>query len=282
MGAGLSGLLILVAAAAASGVADDAPRSIKLERGVALLEEDKIEAAIEMLESIEGGLGYDDVRRLKENLGIALAYADRKDEARRQFVELLAIAPEHALPYTISPKATFVFELARAEMAQQRTVEVDLATPLTIPFEREIEVTLVSRANPFALVRRWQLCSRQKGAAGDYQCRDVGELAVDQPRTFALPALSAVAETAAASQPSVVLQLALAGFDRANNEVYRGPTRGRPKEVLVGVAAPAPWYANFWLWGGLGAGLVIAGAALATAIVLTQPTTAQLTGELAP
>lgn len=285
MGGGAIGLLLLLTTMSpASGTTDHAPRSLRLERGIALLEEDKIEAAIEMLQSIEGNLGLDDLRRSKESLGIALAYADRKDQACQVFKELLAIAPDHVLPYTISPRATFVFEQARAEMAQQRAIEVELNTPLTISFDRDIEVTLTSRANPFELAQRWQLCFRQKSASADYQCRPIDALPLDRPIVVALPAVStgAAAAADAARAAPVVLQLALSGFDRAGNEVYRWPSRARPKEVLVGVDVPAPWYSNVWLWAGLGSGLAVAAAAVVAAIVLTQPTTAQLTGELAP
>jgi len=254
-----------------------------VDRGVALLAEDDLRGAIAALEDVDGGLAYEDVLRLKESLGIALAYAGRKQEARQVFADLLAVAPGHALPYTISPKATFVFEAARTEMSRQRAAEFELELPPALPFDEPIEVGLTSRANPLELVRRLQLCHRVKGPRASYACVDVDSLVPDQQRRVVLPAVpaSAAAEVdAEAEGEPLLLQLALIGFDGQGNEVYRGPSRARPKEVMVGVEVPGPWYTSPWLWGAVGAVVLAAGVTTTIAVIMLQPTTARLSGQL--
>ena len=270
------------AAAEESAPEQRSPNQEGLDRGLALLAEDDVKGAIETLEMISGGLSHEELVQLKESLGVALAYAGRKEEARQAFLELLAVAPGHVLPYTISPKATFVYQEARAEMARKRAAEIELALPPALPFDEQVELTLTCRANPLGLLQRLEVCQRVKHPAATFDCVEVQALKVDEARLVSLPAVPASAASQVDTEGApAILQLVVTGFDAHDNEVYRGPSRAHPKEVPMGVEVPGPWYTSPWLWGGVGALVVAAAVTTTVAIILLQPTTAQLSGELA-
>jgi len=252
-----------------------------LDRGVQLLDDNEIDAAIQTLQGNDGALILEDVVRRDEHLGVALAYAGRTAESQQIFEHLLAVSPGHVLPYTISPKATFVFEKAREEMSRVRATEVRLELPPAIAFDEPIEVTLVCTTNARDLVARWQLCHRLKSGREPYSCSGLTDPGVGRS-TSLLPAVpdSAGEESRQDEVPGAILQLAVAGFDAEGNEVYRGPTRRRPLELPVGTEVSGPWYTNFWLWGAVGALTVATSVVAISAAVLMQPDTAQIRVEV--
>jgi len=265
-------------------VVDPTSAPAELERGIKLLADNDIPAAVVVLSGVRGPLALENVVRLDENLGVALAYAGKSAEAEQRFGHLLAVEPGHVLPYSISPKATFVFEKVRREMAQRRATEVTLETPASAPFDREIALTLSCRANALDLVASWRVCYRVKGGAADYECLVRPALPTGETTSVLLPAVpaSAAVQTDAASRDEApaVLQVALAGFDGPGNEVFRNPSRAQPREIPIGIAAPGPWYSNGWLWAAVGVVAVATGAGIGVAIWALQPTTAHVVGEV--
>jgi len=255
----------------------------QLENGLDQLEHNDIEAALTTLEAAVGPFTLDDLLRRQEGLGIALAFAGRGVEAERAFGRLLAVAPGYSLPYTISPKATFVFERARAQMSKRRATEVRLQAPAALPFDLEVPLRATCEANVLDLVARWELCHRLKSGDDAYSCQDftaaVGEsVELSLP---SVPAAAAIPDPSGAGEPRAILQLAVAGFDAGGNEVYRGPSRARPQELAVGAELPPLWYTNVWLWSSVGVGLLAVTAGAVTAAVLLQPSTARVVGEVA-
>jgi hypothetical protein len=266
----------------AAAVPTSAPS--ELERGIQLLAGNDIPAAVVVLSGVRGPLALEDVVRLDENLGVALAYAGKSAEAERRFGHLLAVEPGHVLPYSISPKATFVFEKVRREMAQRRATEALLETPAAAPFDREIALALTCRANALDLVASWQVCHRVKGSSADYQCVNRPGLPIGETATVTLPAVpaSAAVEPAATApdKAPAVLQVALAGLDAQGNEVFRNPSRAQPREIPIGIAVPGPWYGNVWLWAAVGVVAIAAASGTAVAIWALQPATARVVGEV--
>jgi hypothetical protein len=102
-----------------------------LEAGAKATEEFRVEDAVVLLERAkgEGPYRHADHVRLYEQLGIALAYAGRTDDAIAAFDRMLGLDPSHALRYTLSPKATLVFERARELAAARPTPAIDLGLP---------------------------------------------------------------------------------------------------------------------------------------------------------
>lgn len=250
----------------------------ELERGIQLLSEHEVKRAVEVLQQVTGPLRLADAVRHAENLGIGLAYSGRVDEAKRVFKRLLAIAPGHVMPYTVSPKATFVFEEARTEMAKLRATEVKVLAPQAIPFAEKIEVSSLCTANALDLMQSWELCFRIKGQGKDYICQPAAPSAEENTAKHLLPAIPATAATD--SEQQVILQLAVLGYDSDGNEVYQGPSKSRPQEVVVGVEVPGPWYSNYWLWGAVAASAAAAVAGGVALYFVLRPNTVSISGEL--
>lgn len=243
------------------------PAQDALEAGIERLREDDLEAAIELLGRASGGLPLEDVIRRYENLGVAQAYAGDAAAAERTFARLLAVAPGHVIPYTISPRATFVFEKVRRETAHQPPTVVRLELPESIAYDEAAVASLVCDADAYDLIARWELCQHVKNDAAPYRCQAAPAPPIGQRmRWTLLPVAAAAARTAAGGdQPAALLQLALSGYDVDGNEVFRDPDRGRPREVPLSSAAEAAWYANPLLWSALSVAAV--GAALGTVLV---------------
>jgi hypothetical protein len=120
----------------------DAPT--KLAEGKQALDELKPDEAKVALDAAEkaGPLDREHNISLWEQRGIAAAYVDDEAGAQTAFDMLLALDPGHFLSYTLSPKATFVFEKVRAR--KDRTApELDVTwerggkvgTPLPLSIE---------------------------------------------------------------------------------------------------------------------------------------------------
>lgn len=236
--------------------------ALRLERGLKLLEMQEYEAARPELELALAERDYrlEQVVALYRALGVVRAFAGDDAGARWAFERLLSVDPGHALRYTLSPKATFLFEQARQTARARRALELSLATAPVVPFDQPIEVTLDRAADPLALVTRVQVLHRVKGSA-DWQQIDLAAPAIGGRQRVALPAVAADQAVAEADGTrGALLELAAIGYSDAGWEVVRSPAPDRPHELPVGFDVPGPWYAQWWLWGLVGGGL----AAVAT------------------
>ena len=89
----------------------------QLAAGIQALAAQDLDAAKAAFDAAEhaGPLDHDSNVTLWEQRGIAAAYVDDEAAATAAFDMMLALDPGHFLSYTLSPKATFVFEKLRKE-----------------------------------------------------------------------------------------------------------------------------------------------------------------------
>jgi hypothetical protein len=228
-----------------------------LERGSRALAEFQAREAIEILEDarLGGPHARDEYASIFELLGIAYAYLDLEERAVDAFEMLLALMPGHAISYTLSPKATFLFERARERAAARGSPQVRVTWPrgtrVDEPLPLEIEVV----SDPTSFLSRARLYSRREGET-DYRHID---LELSAPGSYEQLVLPAVAPEA---QDDEVVQLYLSGFDDRGNEVFRWEAPDRPAEVPLDYRPPAKWYRNGWV-------LAIGAAAAGTATGIT-------------
>ena len=123
-------ITVLLSAASAVLISQTSQGS-PLNRAIAMLEAGQVEEARDALETIRRGGPYalEDVLELYRNLGIARAYLGDTKGARWAFERLLAFSPGAMLRYTVSPKATFVFQQVRDAMEAHPALRLDIAAP---------------------------------------------------------------------------------------------------------------------------------------------------------
>jgi tetratricopeptide (TPR) repeat protein len=239
--------------------------SESLAQGQAALDEYRVEEAAALLERAKGEGPYllPDHVQLYESLGVAYAYLGRRAEALEAFDMLLALDPGHAIGYTLSPKATFLFEEARKQAARRPPPAVELYWPRDLNVGDAIPIDLEVVADPKGLLRRAALLMRRKGEAS-YGARAV-ELA--GPGRYQRVVLDPIAPTAAAPE---VVQLYLVVTDERGNEVFRVADAARPREIALAYQAVEPWYRRWWVWATIGA-VLAAGTATSTYFLLREP-----------
>jgi hypothetical protein len=179
---------------------------------------------------------------LWEQRGIAAAYVDDEPQALRAFATLLALNPGHLISYTLSPRATFVFEKARTGASKQQspTMQVSWRRDLRVGEPLPIEVELV--ANPDARVRRATLMMRARGGA-EWRAADVDLRAGAYQRVVLPPVFG--------TKPAT-LELYLRAFDERDNEVMRWADAAAPREMMLRYEPTTPWYRTWWVWATIG------------------------------
>lgn len=236
-----------------------------LDDGIMALEQQDYEQAQALLEQslTQGPYSYEQVLSLYRALGIARAFAGDEEGARRAFRQMLAVDTTLILSYTISPKATFLFEKVRQEMVQVKAAQIEVETEPVVRLGQPIPVTLKTKADPFLLLANVELLYRVKGEA-QYK-----RLRLKAPKKPVVVLLEPVPEDVlladAEGALGTILELAVVGYNQDGWEVYRGPTPTKPAQVAVGFDNTGPWYSQWWIWGLVGAGV----AALTTAAVST-------------
>jgi tetratricopeptide (TPR) repeat protein len=237
------------------------PGAQELERGSAALAEFKVDEALPVLEQARGHGPHRHpvLVRIHEQIGIALAYLGRENEALEAFAMLLALEPDHLLSYTLSPKATFLFERARREADAAATPAIDVSWPRELRVARPIPVEVEVLADPRAYLSRAELHVRRKGEPG-FQVADVTLAPAGKFARIALPPISG-------TRPEV-LQLWAAAYDRAGNQVLLWGDPQRPREIALGWQPPVPWYRKWWVWALAGTG--VAAATGATVYLVTR------------
>jgi tetratricopeptide (TPR) repeat protein len=234
-----------------------------LDRGTEAVEQFRVDDAIDLLTRAEseGPYGHADYVRLYEQLGIALAYAERTEESIAAFDRMLALAPDHALSYSLSPKATLVFEQARQRAAMRSAPAVDLALPRDRMVGDPLPIDLDVIADPLRFFSRAELHYRR---AGD-SAWSTKEIVLGDPTGRHRVVLDPVTADAQVSLQTWVLLL-----DQRGNEVMTVASAERPREVLLGYVPPEPWYQKWWLWTAVGAA-VIAGTTAAIVVGTREP-----------
>jgi hypothetical protein len=196
--------------------------------------------------------------QLWEQRGIAAAYTDDVPAAKAAFAMLLALDPAHFLSYTLSPKATFVFEAVRAQAARDAPT-LDVSWPrggkVGEPVPIDVELVddprhLLATATVFVRARgehTWRAADVALGGAGAHR--------------VVVPPIHARAATS--------LELYVRGEDARGNEVLAWAEPARPREIPLRYEPPTPWYRKWWVY-------AVAGsvAALGTGVAVYELTLA--------
>jgi tetratricopeptide (TPR) repeat protein len=200
------------------------------------------EEAVSILERARGNGPYawPDYVRLHELLGVAHAYLERRDDASRDFEMLLALDPSHALSYTLSPKATFLFEQVRRKRGEDPPPTVDVAWRRDLKVSDAVGVDVETVADPLSFLKRATLFTRERGTAS-WSSHPFALPVAGSSRHELLPLLDP------APTHDTALELYLVAYDDAGNEVLRSGTATHPREVPLRYQAPPAWYAHWWV-----------------------------------
>jgi hypothetical protein len=219
------------------------------KRALARLDVDVANAALAAADH-GGPLDHEANVTLWEQRGIAAAYVDDEPAASAAFDMLLALDPSHFLSYTLSPKATFVFEKVRNTTRQRGVPALDINWPHGQRVGEPVPIDLEVVADPKRFLRRATVFVRTRGETG-WRAAD---LALDAPeRRIVLPAVQA-------TRPAS-LELYLRAYDDHGNEVLTWADAARPREIPLRYDPPTPWYRRTWFYAALG-GVVAAGVGL--------------------
>jgi tetratricopeptide (TPR) repeat protein len=234
----------------------------ELEAGRRALAAFEVDAAIAALDRAAAA-PLDHARHvaLWEQRGIAQAYLEREPEALAAFDRLLALDPGHLLSYTLSPKATFVFEKARATAAARGAPALELRWPRDQRLGASVPLEVETIADPDGLLDRATIYVRTRGEptwrAADLSLADVGAL-----ERVRLPAVAGTRPTS--------LEIYAVASDAAGNEVLSWASPARPREIPLRYEPPTPWYRRWWVWAAAG-GVVAVGTGVAVYAAVWEP-----------
>jgi tetratricopeptide (TPR) repeat protein len=235
-----------------------------LEAGRAALAKFEVEAATSAFDAAAkaGPLDYDSNVALWEQRGIAAAYADDEPAALRAFDILLTLDPGHLLSYTLSPRATFVFEKARVAAARAKPPAVQLTWRRDARIGDPLPVDVEVLVDPKQHLSRATLLMRSRGEpswrAIDFPLKPPGSY-----QRVTLPATSG-------TRPAT-LELYLRAFDGSSNEVLRWASPEAPRELALRYDPPEPWHRKWWVRATAGGVLAVATGIIVYAVTREPP-----------
>lgn len=204
-----------------------------------------------------GPLDHDSNVTLWEQRGIAAAYLNDERTASAAFDMLLALDPSHFLSYTLSPKATFVFEKVRNDTKARGVPALDVNWAHGQRVGEPVPIDLEVIADPKQFLSRATVFVRARGDAA-WRATDVSlGSAVD--RRVVLPPVEA--------QKPLSLELYLRAYDARGNEVLTWADAARPREIPLRYDPPTPWYRRVWFYAVVGS--VVAASVGVTVYELT-------------
>lgn len=238
----------------------------QLEAGRAALAKFEVEAATSSLDAAAkaGPLDYDSNVSLWEQRGIAAAYAEDEPGALRAFDILLTLDPGHLLSYTLSPRATFVFEKARVAAARAKPPAVQLTWRRDARIGDALPVDVEVVTDPKQHLTRATLLMRSRG---EPSWRAI-DFALKPPGSYQRITLPATSGTRPAT-----LELYLRAFDGANNEVLRWASPEAPRELALRYEPPEPWHRKWWVRATAGGVLAVATGIIVYAVTREPPGT---------
>lgn len=242
-----------------------------LDRGTAALAEFNVDAALPLLEQARGAgphIHADHVR-LYEQLGIAYAYLERQRDALEAFGLLLRLDPGHLLSYTLSPRATFLFEKVRRKARDEPAPAVDLTWPRDLETTQPVPVDIEVIADPAGYLSKAQLRVRTRGA----ETYEVVDLTLPKEGLY-----ERVVLPASGAKQNGAIEVYLTVYDGDGNEVLVWADPARPREIPLRYDAPSPWYRTWWVWAI--AGSVVAVGTGATVFAVTRDPPDTVDGEL--
>jgi len=212
----------------------------KIAAGKQALGELKVDEAKQALDAAEqsGPLAHESNIQLWEQRGIAAAYIDDEPAATTAFDMLLALDPAHFLSYTLSPKATFVFEKVRDQIKSRGAPELELNWPRGQKVGDPVPLDVDVIADPKLFLDHATLFVRTRGDLA-WRAADVSLGHVGTERRLVLPAV-------AADKP-VSLEVYLRAYDPKGNEVFDWADARRPREIALRYDPPPPWYRKWWV-----------------------------------
>lgn len=236
-----------------------------LDQGCKTLAEYRVEEAVRLLTRAkgEGPYNYKNHVRLYEQLGIAYAYLDRKEQALEAFDMLLALDPGHALSYTLSPKVTFLFEQARKAAQEHQPPMVDMSWPKDLKVIDPVPVDVEVIADPKGFLK-WGNLQARRGGTIEYKTTRFKIPEKGKYHRIELPPIKPDATEAQA------LQIYLSIHDDRGNQVLLLGGADRPREILLKYVEPEPWYNRWWVWAIVGS-VVAAGTGTAVYFLLHEP-----------
>jgi len=226
----------------------------KVAAGKQALAKLDVDAAKLALEAADHGgpLDHDANVTLWEQRGIAAAYVNDERTASAAFEMLLALDPSHFLSYTLSPKATFVFEKVRNDTKARGVPALDVNWPHGQRVGDPVPIDLEVIADPQQFLRHATVFVRARGETG-WRAADIA-LASAADRRILLPPVEA-------KQP-VSLELYLRAYDDRGNEVLTWADAARPREIPLRYDPPTPWYKRAWFY-------AVVGSVVAASVGLT-------------
>ncbi|HEX7844029.1 MAG TPA: hypothetical protein VF469_41425, partial [Kofleriaceae bacterium] len=136
-----------------------------------------------------GPLDHESNVTLWEQRGIAAAYIDDERAASAAFDMMLALDPGHFLSYTLSPKATFVFEKVRNDSKARGAPALDVNWPHGQRVGDPVPLDLEVVADPKQFLHRATVFVRTRGEAG-WRAADIA-LGRTTDRRILLPPIAA-------------------------------------------------------------------------------------------
>lgn len=218
----------------------------KLEEGKQALAKQDVDAAQAAFAQVVPPMDHATNVTLWEQKGIASAYVDDEAGARAAFDRLLLLDPGHFLSYTLSPKATFVFERVRDQPRTPPAVDVSWERGAKVGEPIPVDVEVV--ADPAKLLAKGVLFVRTRGEQA-WRSADVGLNA-----RLVLPPV-------VADKPAS-LELYLRAYDAQGNETLAWASPTAPREIALRYDPPTPWWRRPWV-------IAVAGTVLAAAVGIT-------------
>ncbi len=228
---------------------------------VALVKSDIDQATLELDAAERGGpLDHDNHVTLWEQRGLAAAYLEDEPAAVAAFDMLLALEPSHFLSYTLSPKATFVFEKVRNSMKERGAPVLDVSwrhgQKVGEPVPLDVEIV----SDPKQFLRRATVFVRTRGETS-WRAADL-TLGVRDSRVV-LPSVRADKPTS--------LELYVRAYDERGNEVLAWADPKRPRDIPLSYDPPQRWYRKWWVLA-IGASVAVVGTgAIVYAVTLAPP-----------
>ena len=175
---------------------------------------------------------------------------------------LLTLDPSHLLSYTLSPKATFVFERTRNAFQVAPLVDISWPNNQLVNEVLSLEVEVVH--DPKKFLKKGVLFLRKAGQK-DFQ-RVYIPMTRGYRNSFHLPPFR--------GEEDQVVELYLLATDGQGNEVYRWASAKRPRQIQLVYVKPTRWYQKWWVWAISATALAASAGGLAYWIGQEPPATA--------
>jgi len=268
---------VVLMLAAAPAFSQLAPRNDALTKGQQQVDEGDFEDAVKTLQAgIDApDLTDEQLAELYRLLGLSHLYLGNEDKARDAFEKLLQARPDYELPKATPPKIRTLYARIKDDIRKRRVRPVTL-TVSGVPEQSPGQaVTVESRIDDMALGAKAKLFYRRSGAQNYSSIDFLRDRAERSLYRATIPAFE-LPEEASAYDLEYYVEVADAAQRRlAGRGDPFTPLTFRVTAKAVGETdKPTAWYANPWVWVGIGAG--VAAVTTGAVILATQKPTGTL------